>query len=271
MTNTPGLNIARLGSRLAARPVATGDSAPVVDDGEHRPHRPLAAVPPAGDNPPRTPTADSDNHGGTRGGVEEGPEAAESIVPITGSTPANPRGRTGTSSRTGGSNSSSVERTRDGGRAKSAGAPEPHAAAERPSTQASDHAVVTRNVALSVALPIREAARDTARSRRTTQAELLYSAIEDYVESGTHVQLPVQGSLFTRRSVPTRTDAPRVVMTVRMTTINLGIIDTLTEDSGHPNRSSLVEAALRRYLDPGSAIQTNETGNADSDRRGSDA
>lgn len=269
MTNTPGLNIARLSSRLAARPVATERTTPSVDDAEQRTHRPLAAVPSADDNPPQTPTADSDSHAVTRGEAAQ-PKHPAASVRITDSKPAT-KGRTGTSSRTGSSSSSSVDRVRNGNGADSPRAHEPHADTERPPTKASDRAVVTRNVALSVDLPIREAVRDTARSRRITQAEILYSAIEDYVESGTHMQQPIQGSLFTRSSAPTRTDAPRVVMTVRMTSINLGIIDTLTEDSGHPNRSSLVEAALRRYLEPGNTVRATETSTTNSDRRDSDA
>ncbi|GAB3930656.1 hypothetical protein GCM10011575_47420 [Microlunatus endophyticus] len=96
----------------------------------------------------------------------------------------------------------------------------------------------------------REALRRAARIAEVSQAEIIYEALETYVAAGGRAPDPEQANgngLFHRR--PVTTGLPRSMHTVRMPAANVDIIDGLVAETGHPNRSALIEAALTHKLD----------------------
>lgn len=114
---------------------------------------------------------------------------------------------------------------------------------------------VTRNVALSLDIGTQEALRRAARKAETSQAEVIYEALERYVATGGKAVVePVPADTLFQRAIAPASTGPRAVHTLRLPSRNVEVIDQLVTQTGHPSRSALVEAALDAHLgDPGDA------------------
>lgn len=108
---------------------------------------------------------------------------------------------------------------------------------------------VTRNVAFSLDIGTQGALRKAARQAETSQAEIIYEALERYIASGGKATAGIASpdALFQRPNVPTPA-GPKAVHTLRLPSRNVEVIDDLVSQTGHPNRSALVEAALDAHL-----------------------
>lgn len=109
---------------------------------------------------------------------------------------------------------------------------------------------VTRNVGFSLDIGTQDALRKAARQAETSQAEIIYEALERYVAAGgkarTEADVPPD-ALFQRPSASASTGR-RTVHTLRLPGRNVEVIDDLVNKTGHPSRSALVEAALATHL-----------------------
>lgn len=108
---------------------------------------------------------------------------------------------------------------------------------------------VTRNVALSLDVGTQDALRRAAREADTSQAEIIYEALERYVAGGGRAPVPTAPSqgLF-QRSAGSAGTGTKTVHTLRLPARNVEVIDDLVNQTGHPTRSALVEAALDAHL-----------------------
>jgi hypothetical protein len=107
----------------------------------------------------------------------------------------------------------------------------------------------TRNVALSLDVVTKDALRKAAREAQTSQAEIIYQSLEQYVANEHTASSPewkMEG-LFQRSTSP-QAGRPKSLHTLRLPARNLEVIDDLVEKTGHANRSALVEAALSCHL-----------------------
>lgn len=107
----------------------------------------------------------------------------------------------------------------------------------------------TRNVALSLEIKTRNVLRKRAREVDTSQAEVIYRALERYVANGEKPTIPESdpSELFQRRA--TTQAGSKSVHTVRLPVRNLEIVDDLVDQTGHLNRSALLQSALDLYLE----------------------
>lgn len=177
---------------------------------------------------PRDDRAESTSARGTR--EPSADRQASGLVPGVGSGASRKTQQTGGNSRTSG--------TSGGGEPDESG-----------STRNDDRETPLRNVGFSLLVPTKESLRKVAKETETTQAEVVYRALEKYAAAGLKAETPdvVHGSLF-ERSQSIAVKGPRSVHTLRMPSRNIEVIDELVQRTGHPNRSSLVQDALDRYL-----------------------